>query len=652
MCFAGQQADMSNRPKRIRPSFSQRVAQEIKGGRSLFSAIFSSSWNSLGSWLNTYDAVDPRNHAMRGLIARPASAADLVTSQPYIRNLCRNKERNNATVRAAVEGLVANIVGTGIDLEPDTGNPENDEKLRAEWIKYKRDCFIDGMCLDEGQTLACREVVVAGEGLWRLVIDPERTKKDKIPLCVLPLESEWLGDSGNTVVGKTEGYVGGIKLDLYGRPLSYSLISPSGEPEPVPADKIIHIFERRRALQIRGEPWLAPILTTLHQEAGLITAELEAAKNTAGYAAAITTAGGLPSDMDEKGSPTRDINIGSVLELQQGEDIKLLSHTRPSQQIKPFRDMLRGDEAGALRIGRRWLDRDISGANYSSMRADMLDNDRLLGPVREWMGHQTAGRLYKAVLPYLCLRAGLELQPDTYRLVPDGQPYVDPLKDAQAAAMAIQFGLSTYEAEIGKRGGDYKAIWKKLAEEKKLMDSLGIVVTTPSGDMFGEEPQGGGEEVTDASKSAGKAKGAGGKFRKEAPMDAETRARLASQDALIQTLLARQPNPQVTLVNETRMDAASAAVMGDAIGKAIPKQDAPTINVAAPTVNVAAPNVTVEQPDAPTINVAAPNVTVAAPSVVIAPAQVDVHNSVVVPSRTIKATPNRDGSVLMVPQDN
>lgn len=471
--------------KRTKPTFSERVSGELRRGRSIFSAIFSSTWNSLGSFIGSYDAVDPRNTAMRGVIGRPTTAADLATSTPYLRNLCRNYERNNAGARAMVEGLVANVVGSGISLEPDTGDAATDEKIREAWGDYIRDCSIDGCSLYELQTLAFRDVVVAGEAIWRFVVDPARG--DKIPLCILPLEAEWLGDSGMTVVGQTQGYVGGVKLDQYGRPVSFSLYSPGGTYEEVPAAAISHIFERRRALQIRGEPWLAPIITTLRQEKDLVTSELEAAKNTAGFAAAITTNGGLPADLDEKGEHVRNIALGSVLELQQGEDIKLLNHTRPSQQIAPFRDMLRGDMAGALRIGRRWIDRDISGANYSSMRADMLDNERLLGPVREWFGNQTVGRLYKKVLPYLAIKAGVVVKSDKYRLVPDGQPYVDPLKDAQAAAMAIEFGLSTFEAEIGKRGGDYKQVWTKLAEEKKMLDKLGIVLHSPSGVPFGDE---------------------------------------------------------------------------------------------------------------------------------------------------------------------
>lgn len=499
--------------KRQRKSWAERYMAERRSGRNMFSAMFTSTWNSLGSMIGTYDATDPRNLAMRGTIARPTSAADLVNTQPVLRNLCRNLERNNTTVRAATEALVANVVGSGIALEPDTGDEVVDAKIRVEWNDFIRDCGINGECLYELQSLGFREVVVAGESLVRVVIDEARSKRDRIPLCVLPLEPEWLGAIGNTVTGNNEGFVGGIELDQYARPKTYHLTSPSGQIEKVPAEKIIHCFERRRALQIRGEPWFAPILTTIHQEKDLITAELEAAKNTAGFAAAITSHGGAPLDLDEKGSNVRNIQLGSVLDLLPGEDVKMLSHTRPSQQIAPFRDMLRGDEAGALRIGKRWLNRDISDANYSSMRADMLDNDRLLGPVREWYGHQYVGKLYKIVLPYLAIRAGVPVpKRDTYRLVPDGQPYVDPLKDAQAAAYNIAFGLSTYEKEIGKRGGDFKQVWTQLAKEVELAKSMGIALGNPLGTpgdasaSANAQSTGGGNKEPMSSKKEGGAK--------------------------------------------------------------------------------------------------------------------------------------------------
>jgi lambda family phage portal protein len=646
-------------------TFSQRVAQELRGGRSLFSAIFTSSWNSLGSWLGTYDAADPRNVAMRGVIARPVSAADLAVSTPYIRNLCRNYERNNSTVRAMTEGIVANVVGSGIALEPDTGDPAVDEKIREVWDEYIRDCFVDGMGLYAGQTLAMRDTVVAGEAIWRFVVDA--TDGDKIPLKILPLEAEWLGDSGQTVVGMNSGYVGGVKIDQLGRPISYSLYSPSGVMEEVPAAMVAHIFERRRALQIRGEPWYAPILTTLRQEKDLVTSELEAAKNTSGFAAAITTNGGLPPDMDEKGDVTRDIRLGSVLELQQGEDIKLLNHTRPSQQIAPFRDMLRGDMAGACRIGRRWIDRDVSQANYTSTRVDMLDQERLTGPVREWFGHATAGKLYEKVLPYLAIKAGVAMPRDNYRLVPDGQPYVDPLKDAQAAAMAIEFGLSTFEQEVGKRGGDYKQIWAKLAEEKKMLDKLGIVLHTPSGVPFGDEAAIAAGADNDGPKTKTKPGGKPGSsaenhgkaadrsVKKEEDVTREEfaiamREERAATREMIRDLLAASAPKQTGHVIHTDMRA-------EAIKEVLSLMQPPSIQVNVPQtaapevkVNVQPSEVRIEHAPAPTITVNVPES--AAPVVNVTAPAVTVENEVIVEQRPMKFTTDSAGNVTARPMES
>jgi lambda family phage portal protein len=424
---------------------------------------------------------------MRGVIARPASAADLVSAQPYLRNLVRNYERNNSSIRAAEEGLVANIVGHGIWLEPEV-DEKYEQKIREQWISYCDDCSIDGMNIFELQTLACRDTIVAGEAIWRFVIDNSRLADGKIPMVVLPLESEWLGDSGNTVVGQTGTFVGGIELDEYARPTAYMLTAPSGRVERVRAKYVSHIFERRRALQIRGEPWFSPVLTTLKQEKDLVMTELEAAKNSAGYAVAIKQAGGTAPNLDEKGSLVRDIQIGSVVTLNPGEDIETIMNNRPSQQIAPFRDMLRGDFAGAMRVSRRWLDRDISQGNYSSQRGDNLDQERLTGPIQQWFGRQTIGRLYKTVLPYLCAKAGIPLQPCKYRLVPDGMAYVDPQKDAEASAFAIASGLSDYETECGKKGEDYRQVWTKLAKQQEEAKALGLQLQTPAGVAFGEDP--------------------------------------------------------------------------------------------------------------------------------------------------------------------
>jgi lambda family phage portal protein len=267
--------------------------------------------------------------------------------------------------------------------------------------------------------------------------------------------------------------VGSITLDKYGRPIKYRIRNPEYNSmwpaEDLPASALVHVYEKRRSLQARGEPWMAPIIERLMQDGDLVDTELQAAITASSLGIAITSEVHDTDDTTEDGTtddPAQSLRLGGVARLYPGEDIKAFSHDRPSQQIAPFRQGIRGDIAAALRCPQRFLDRDVSKANYSSMRADMLDTDRLLSPVREWYGHATAGRLYREALPYLSVMAGIPMPKSRrYRLIPDGQPYVDPQKDVQAAISAITSGLSTWEVEIGKRGGDAKKLVEQLAAE-------------------------------------------------------------------------------------------------------------------------------------------------------------------------------------------
>ncbi len=79
------------------------------------------------------------------------------------------------------------------------------------------------------------------------------------------------------------------------------------------------------------------------------------------------------------------------------------------------------------------------------------------------------------MLPYLCARAGVPIpKRKLYRLLPDGQAYINPVDDIKAVCMAVSAGLTTWEAEIAKRGGDRNSIWAQLAKEYKDAQKLGL----------------------------------------------------------------------------------------------------------------------------------------------------------------------------------
>lgn len=434
-----------------------------------------------------YQVLDPGRKILSPGMKRSAAytANELATSLPQLRSMSRRAYRDDPMARAAVEGLTAQVVGTGIALEPDHGDDVVNDRLRTVWNDFIAGCDVTGTrSLYELQTLGVRDVATSGEIVWRLVVLPERAAAGKVPLCVMPLDSEWLACDVPSPPSGGVTMVAGIELDRWGRPLAYHLRNPASQMSSdlvrVPAVEIIHEYEHTRALQNRGEPWLAPTLERIAQAGDLIAAELQSAITCAGIGIVIKSTGGVPVDTTRRGTtedPAVSVGIGAAVRLYPDEDVTAFSHNRPGQQIEAFRSTLQGDIAASMRIPKRWLSKDYSGENFSASRMGNLDTDRLLSPVREWFGRATAGNLYLRALPYLCVIAGVPMPKRiAFRLLPDKCPYIDPYKEVQGSAAAITAGLSTWEAEIAKTGGDYRQVWAQLAKERAEAKSLGLVL--------------------------------------------------------------------------------------------------------------------------------------------------------------------------------
>jgi lambda family phage portal protein len=453
--------------------------------------------------------------------ASPSADYDLAASRAVLFQRSRHAHQNNASARAIVEGLVALIVSSGIDIVPDTGNEDDDAALREQVLHLIEHADASGRCdLWELQRQAMRSWQICGEFLWQIVDidDPSRP----FPFAIMALEPDQLSDEPIGGIESGNDFSYGIETNRYGKPVFYHVLScPAESPRSmlggslkpnsggskssgavggkavsgarIPADRIIHGFEPLRPGQKRGEPGLAPVLGTLHQEKQLVETELTSAKIGAAPAMAIKTTGsGWPNASDPnftesngQGQRQYDFTPGAIAVLGENEEIQVLKNDRPSQMIAPFRLMLRGDLAGAMRIPQRYIDRDVSRANYSSMRADMLDTRRLLDPVQNCFARFAAKRVYDLAFVQLATAAGVQIPregtPERLRMQrckihPDGWAYVDPEKDVKAAVAAITAGLSTWSDEAQRRGGDIDQIWKKLAEDTAKAKAMGLTI--------------------------------------------------------------------------------------------------------------------------------------------------------------------------------
>lgn len=69
-----------------------------------------------------------------------------------------------------------------------------------------------------------------------------------------------------------------------------------------------------------------------------------------------------------------------------------------------------------------------------------------------------------------------------------GVGQIDELKETQAAILRIASGLSTYEAEIARLGGDWRENFTQRIRENKVMTDGGLVFDLAAKKPLGQQP--------------------------------------------------------------------------------------------------------------------------------------------------------------------
>ncbi|OAI73579.1 portal protein, partial [Ralstonia solanacearum] len=318
--------------------------------------------------------------------------AALLASGEDLRIRSRDLVRRNAWAQAGIEAFVANAVGTGIKPQSLSGDDAFKADLQALWRDWTAEADAAGQTDFYGlQALACRAMLEGGECLIRL--RPRREDDGlSVPLQLQLLEAEHLPMTLNVDLPSGTVVRSGIEFDNLGRRVAYHLyrshpddgrlapMSGQGGLDTVRVDasEIIHLYRVLRPGQIRGEPWLSRALVKLNELDQYDDAELVRKKTAAMFAGFVTRQSpednlmgeGLP---DEAGISLLGLEPGTLQILEPGEDIKF---SDPADVGGSYGEFLRTQfraVAAALGITYEQLTGDLSGVNYSSIRAGLLE---------------------------------------------------------------------------------------------------------------------------------------------------------------------------------------------------------------------------------------------------------------------------------------
>lgn len=418
-----------------------------------------------------------------GSVRAAAGDADAVAMQSRRQMMlsARDVVRNKAVAERAVQVIVNNVVGTGI--EPKLGGTVSDQ-VKALWPEWSQ--HLDSVAVDaEGvstlagiQRLAVRAMVVDGEAL---IVFP-RSRDGSFQVRVL--EADYLDDRLNGTASAAPGNVifDGIEYDASNRPVAYHLYDdhPGSAvwrsdwrgltSSRVDSARVIHLYRVDRPGQRRGVSWFAPVLEDLVALADSDEAQLLRMKIAACFAAFWRTS----SDVDTGKIPTT-LSPGLIQQIGMDDQVDFATPPDVGGYDEFSRLHLRRIAAG-LGITYEALTGDLTGINFSSGRIGRIE-----------MGQNVEAWQWALVIPRLCQpMAAWFMQAQAYanpRLIADLRearldhtpppPVItDPKGEIQAAVAKIEAGLSSRPAEIRRLGYEPAEIDKEIAADAEIRRGL------------------------------------------------------------------------------------------------------------------------------------------------------------------------------------
>ena len=337
----------------------------------------------------SYDGASAGRRAYGWYAPSTDANVELMGSLVWLRNRSRDLIRNNPYASKAIEELAGNTVGTGIVPQAKTGDAALDRIIDAEWPYFVENCDtpqrLDFYGMQSLIMRTCRRErrgdpavpAAPGEG------QPARAASASDPGGRLPRSDQDDGHGqrphhAGRRVRSARSAVGVLAVHYH--PGGVLILNPRGGilSQPIPAEQVLHTYRVLRPGQVRGIPWLHPVMMALRDLDDYADAERVRKKIEACVVAMVTQPEGIDGDplgihgkdpLD--GHPVESFQPGMTAYLKPGEDVKFNNPPVAGGYREYKMTELQGIAAG-LGIPYEMLAGDLSLVNYSSWRGGQL----------------------------------------------------------------------------------------------------------------------------------------------------------------------------------------------------------------------------------------------------------------------------------------
>ena len=418
----------------------------------------------------------------------------------------------------AVKRLRTNTVGTGLHLKSNINEEvlgitqeearELEEKIEIEFAHWANSTNCDIERLDnfyQLQQLALLNTLLSGDS-FALMKNTKRAGSI-YDLRIELIEADRISTPDDKIIDPL--FCGGVEKNKDGEIIAYhiSKFHPLSFADREPREwvrveaygqktgrkNILHIMNRERIGQVRGVPFLSPVIENIKQlgrytEAEVLAAvinglftvfiEKESASDDAMFGEAI------PEEMQVDSGDESSIELapGAVIDLGEGEKANMVNPGRPNPNFDPFVIAVIKQIGAALEIPYEILVMAFN-SNYSASRAAILEFFKVIKMYRAWFVADFCQPIYEEWLSEAVAKGRIQapgffqdpLIRDAYCSAEWSGPsagQLDPTKEVQAAELRVLGGFSTRTRETMELTGTdfYKNVKQRKREEELLKE--------------------------------------------------------------------------------------------------------------------------------------------------------------------------------------
>lgn len=432
--------------------------------------------------------------------------ADLLPELATLRDRNRDLARNVPIATGAIATKKTHVIGEGLTLNAmcdrsvlvitEEQAADFNKAAEREWslfcaaadfsgVQHFSDMqfMLFGAVLDSGDVVALRRY---------------RDRGTRYSLRVQAIEADRVSNPGWRA--DTDTLAGGVEHDADGVPVALHVADHHpGDLRPKAATWrrvplrfldgrpiVLHLFDRQRPDQARGVPYLAPVIEMIKSLGDFTDAEVRGALVAAMFAVFVTKspdADSSPLPTSEEGVNGKDeieLGSGAVVDLADGEDIKIASGARPNPQFDPFMTAILRQIGVALELPFELLVKHFT-ASYSASRAALEMAWHTFRRRRSWFARNLCQPVYEMVIEEAVVRGYLDcpgfddplLRAAWCRASWSGpvRMSLNPKLEAEADEIDVRNRVKTRQQVMTERtGGDFDQKIEQGAREQAAID--------------------------------------------------------------------------------------------------------------------------------------------------------------------------------------